>query len=601
MGGTVSRFNETDWNIANGGLQSSSETIDGTLPTPSYRIYHLVKAIVFANQREFTVIDDDSNLVYMVKPSPGTIAGFDVLGVGSATVDDYRLRVTVDLARRNWIVYRFHEPVFDGQEPDRMATEKFAEEQGRQRMNKNKGNPEESDCTTTQTMDANVDIQCEEMEDTASTTIPVSNLYKVCCVTVSWSRYMAVAAQYGSPSEEQILGYEANLLMSRQNKQLRRNEESSNSIASSLASALRIPRGTNKECNSEEVNNDMNDSKDLELLEQQHNNDQQTNFARDTDAAICENLAQKDLPTKNRSLLDDDESLVSNESNSTTQKDVPPDPRSFTNTSNAIHTSLSMPELTQDDANDASSGFSDWWKRKSGSFQISPTTTGECGKKSSFFKNENIKPSVGENPLEGVIDLEKPLLLCQEIFTKIIGNHQTCRITKSQFLTLLKQDIEQHKIDVEGANHDKNEVIKPETDEKIVHETSLMGYLKGYGWNTHSFPKNIVEEDASSESIEIGLKQDVSESEDSDTIERTWIQVETCQELQKNNGEQTKSKPPKKPKDEPLVAYWSWENSLRVHKMKMHLAKGSDLALHVVMAVIVNQVRYERNAIAATV
>ena len=53
--------------------------------------------------------------------------------------------------------------------------------------------------------------------------------------------------------------------------------------------------------------------------------------------------------------------------------------------------------------------------------------------------------------------------------------------------------------------------------------------------------------------------------------------------------------------EESLIGYWKWENTFTVHKMKMHVAKGSDLALHCVMAIIVNQVRYERNAIAMTV
>ena len=51
----------------------------------------------------------------------------------------------------------------------------------------------------------------------------------------------------------------------------------------------------------------------------------------------------------------------------------------------------------------------------------------------------------------------------------------------------------------------------------------------------------------------------------------------------------------------PLVAYWQWKNTMRVHKMQLHLGKNSDLALHVVLAILVNQVRYERNALAMTV
>jgi hypothetical protein len=52
---------------------------------------------------------------------------------------------------------------------------------------------------------------------------------------------------------------------------------------------------------------------------------------------------------------------------------------------------------------------------------------------------------------------------------------------------------------------------------------------------------------------------------------------------------------------QPLVGYWYWEHSLRSHRMKMHVAKGADLALHVVMAIVVNQVRFERNAIATAI
>mmetsp|Transcript_14534 Transcript_14534/g.26018 ORF Transcript_14534/g.26018 Transcript_14534/m.26018 type:complete len:230 (+) Transcript_14534:131-820(+) len=53
-----------------------------------------------------------------------------------------------------------------------------------------------------------------------------------------------------------------------------------------------------------------------------------------------------------------------------------------------------------------------------------------------------------------------------------------------------------------------------------------------------------------------------------------------------------------KPHPNPLVGYWFWKHTtfnFQQHKMYMHLAKNSDLALHVVLAIIVNQVRSERN------
>ena len=53
--------------------------------------------------------------------------------------------------------------------------------------------------------------------------------------------------------------------------------------------------------------------------------------------------------------------------------------------------------------------------------------------------------------------------------------------------------------------------------------------------------------------------------------------------------------------DDSIIGYWKWENSWTTQQIKMHVAAGSDLALHVVLAVIVNQIRYERNAIAMSV
>ena len=52
---------------------------------------------------------------------------------------------------------------------------------------------------------------------------------------------------------------------------------------------------------------------------------------------------------------------------------------------------------------------------------------------------------------------------------------------------------------------------------------------------------------------------------------------------------------------EPLMGYWSWKNTYTVHKMELHLAQNSDLALHLVLAIVCNQVRSERNAVALSV
>jgi hypothetical protein len=45
----------------------------------------------------------------------------------------------------------------------------------------------------------------------------------------------------------------------------------------------------------------------------------------------------------------------------------------------------------------------------------------------------------------------------------------------------------------------------------------------------------------------------------------------------------------------PLVGHWVWENTMTTHRMKMHLAKGTDVALHCVVAIMTNMVTLERN------
>jgi hypothetical protein len=46
----------------------------------------------------------------------------------------------------------------------------------------------------------------------------------------------------------------------------------------------------------------------------------------------------------------------------------------------------------------------------------------------------------------------------------------------------------------------------------------------------------------------------------------------------------------------PLVGYWVWEHSPNRHQLKMHLAKGTDTALHCLLAIITNQVYVENQS-----
>lgn len=46
----------------------------------------------------------------------------------------------------------------------------------------------------------------------------------------------------------------------------------------------------------------------------------------------------------------------------------------------------------------------------------------------------------------------------------------------------------------------------------------------------------------------------------------------------------------------PLVGWWVWEHTARRHQLKMHLAKGTDIALHCIVAIVCNMVQVEKQA-----
>ena len=104
MGGATSKFEETDWDKADGKLRAPTlddngdnddnndgeafcVTIDGAPPTTEFAVYYLNKRGL--NQRDFDVTDEEDNLLYTTRQVPGTIACFDVsssnlrcLGIG---------------------------------------------------------------------------------------------------------------------------------------------------------------------------------------------------------------------------------------------------------------------------------------------------------------------------------------------------------------------------------------------------------------------------------------------------------------------------------------------------------------------------------------
>jgi len=125
MGGGSSRYEETDWTTATGKVLSAEETVDGSPPTSKHGLYTVIKQGI--NQRDFDVIDEECNLVYTTQCIEGTLAWFDVLGKG---MGNYLLRVQVDLSRRYWIIYRYGQPAYSGQFPDMYATMKLRDLRG---------------------------------------------------------------------------------------------------------------------------------------------------------------------------------------------------------------------------------------------------------------------------------------------------------------------------------------------------------------------------------------------------------------------------------------------------------------------------------------
>jgi hypothetical protein len=209
--------------------------------------------------------------------------------------------------------------------------------------------------------------------------------------------------------------------------------------------------------------------------------------------------------------------------------------------------------------------------------RTSPKTRGaDVGKwilqQSRTFRDTYSRPKKPkkEDPMEGVIRLDQPLLLCQEIYTKLIGNHQTTRVSKEKVLELLQQDEAQHQQEKKekGGNDDGE---NPELTQEIMDSVAELAIIDD---ETND---GIAEHKSNNDTAEPSTSRD-SSGEAASTTDPIEVNIE-----------------------QPLVGYWKWENTFRTHKMKLHLAKGSDLALHVVLAIVVNQVRYERNAVAITI
>lgn len=540
MGGASSLFHVNDWEKADGKLTSSDQTIDRSPPTTAYGIYYLSKRKL--NQREFDVTDADDNLLFTTRAVIGTICCFDVLGKG---IDEYLFRVTVDIARRYWIVYRFHTSSFDGQIHDETESAK-----------------------------ATADLKEKNIPG------PIK-LFKVCCITVSWSRYMAVAASYGPPTADMLTmatttdESESEQIDLTKNSAIddseipthdsqvftswRERTHSSNSNFESSCTAL--PQSMS--CLT------CSDGRTTPCDENNHISSLVTEGT-----LVGDEDGPETLETKSRSLSDDSKRIAigqnsprnKNSCNATGPSSMSPEHKispNRVNVQSAARDDASIDSLAAGSAHsaqraaliamDSAANLHKWFVQQSSQIREKSKTV--------FQNNLNSR-----HPLEGVIHLERPLLLCQEIYTHLIGNHQTSLVSKERVIELLKQDEAQH---VAGQSHNDKTDSSSSGNPILTIDGKLIVAEETFS------PGNGTDETKENTSGEarasiVGKSMTSSETSDSE-------------------------------KEQPLVAYWNWEHTLRSQKMKLHLAKRADLALHAILAIIVNQVRYERNAIAMAI
>jgi hypothetical protein len=528
MGGTTSKFDENDWEKADGKLRGSDFTIDSSAATPNSGVYYLTKRGV--NQREFDVTDEESNLLFTTKQVPGTIACFDVLGRG---IDAYVLRVTVDLSRRYWTVYRYNVPSFPGQLPDRIACQKLAAER----------------------------LEAAEKSPGVET-FQTPLLYKKACIVVSWSRYMAVSVLYGPPTARMVFKYNeavAEIEREEEEKSLQKSRGRTRSVDTLKSAESGSELSTLDESSSQPK---QDSSAALPIPEEE--SDQAEEF-------------HGDEPSEINSSAESPEKAIDTEDGNL--ESIAPQ-RLFSNDDNAYL-------MTEQKKVPLRKTIRAWVKKQSNSIR------------EQYLTKDKRKTLV--DPSEGIMHLEKPLLLCQEIYTRIIGNHQTSLVTKEEVLELLQQDNKQHAEETQDHGEDSYAPILNNDDSEHSEGVEVdsngaalldSDYLYTVGSSDDCpAPASYDDEEVSSTDPSAPSPANAPGSPDSGVSEQKDAVLDDADEEIICVPEE----------DQPLVGYWLWEHSFRSQRMKMHVAKGTDLALHVVLAIITNQVRYERNAIAMTI
>lgn len=556
MGGGTSRFEETDWETATGKLTSEDETIDGSPPTAKYGVYYVTKQGL--NQRDFDVTDEYSNLIYSTKCVEGTLAWFDVMG---PDLNQHLLRVQVDLSRRYWVIYRFGKPSYQGQFADMTATTALRQARG-----------ETQPC-----------------------------LYKKSCITVTWGRYHAIVNSYGPPPDEEL-------------------EEDDMESTSEEPLSWSIPDSSKLEAGVEETKEEI---EDVNLIVG-------TAEERKINADLIE-LGVEEAKDEVADMVD----MLNGMPSLLDQED---DPSSLSVTDPFETYNYETDRQTQEQGVDG----------EVLTFDSDAVASMEGKKKKSKLKNLKkwVADASGVNdpppdPLEGYLQLDKPVIKCEEI-NSFMGQHQTMLVGDKEAKQLEKEELDaaaEAGADAHNPNanfkHGIPEIAEPdgaqERSSSVEMETSepkddaqsfprmrkLASWMKtqsqkvsesGQQWATGT-PSCDGSSIRNSGHLLEAPEKEVRETS-AENRERT---VSDMSNVSKNSSPATglsshhgstvslSSNKSANQNLEPLVSFWNWDNTMRIHKMKMHIAEGSDLALHIVLAIVTNQLRCERNAVVSTV
>jgi hypothetical protein len=478
-------------------------------------------------------------------------AFLQVVGKG---IDTYILRVNVDMARRYWTIYRYEVPSFPGQLPDKTATQKLAAE----RIEAAESNP-----------------------DLESFQTPL--LYKKASIVVSWSRYMAVSVLYGPPSPRMVHAYkEAVEKMQREEdeRSIQRSRNRAQSSDSLSTSSGHYPKASSPV---KSFTSSVRSLPSATSLASQDEGNLESAHSTEADESVDSSGAP--VSQAAACILEE------------TSEEASP--------SEVLFPENPPPLLSEQKKEPLRKTIRTWIRQKSKDIR------------EQVFDKGRQKTLV--DPLEGIMHLEKPLLLCQEIYNRIIGNHQTSLVTKEQVLDLLREDNAQHAAEHPEEPDDAYSPIMTADDDDDDTEmptsgTTFLGDLPVMLDETEEFADEYPgfgkpeSKDEAGDASSSPQPEEANEGEALPKYPGNGVSEQKESELEDEPEPQDATDGTEEEEvivtpevDQPLVGYWLWENTLRTHKMKMYVAKGTDLTLHVALAIITNQVRYERNAIAMTI